>query len=58
MRNYKTKVSKVWMSRTKNYNRDKNKRENITSILLREIIISQRKKLKEDLRRTKTTENK
>lgn len=42
----------------KNYNRDKNKRENITSILLREIIISQRKKLKEDLRRTKTTENK
>jgi len=23
MRNYKTKVSKVWMSRTKNYNRDK-----------------------------------
>lgn len=34
----------------KTYNRDKNKKENVTSILLRKIIKSQRKKLKEDQR--------
>ena len=37
----------------KTYNREKNKKENVTSILLSKIIKSQRKRLKEDQRRTK-----